>query len=329
MAGDGQERAAELRKNLAVATRPMEVLLVWRAAGSVTGPEHVVSPRVAARILGSIPEGTRWAYTADWTRFSAWCASAGRTPLPCTPETLAEFISAMADQEYAPATLGRMLAAICSIHRLGGQQSPEDTAARAVIKSYRNERAAAGISNASRRAAALSMRQLRELVAACEIPTKPGGPPRRQMPVARDRLLLVLGWAMMARRGELHALDLGDVTEVENGLEVMVRRSKTDQSAHGHLVAIPYGRDPLTCPVRLWRTRTNLLAAKEITPGAVFRRIHLSGRVGDRLSDQGISNIVRDITERAGPGWARQASGRTVCAPGARPAPTSAARTRS
>ncbi|MGN9847565.1 tyrosine-type recombinase/integrase, partial [Nonomuraea sp. H19] len=305
MARDGGKKpAAELRRDLAVPTGPMEVVLAWRTAGSVAGPEHVVSPRVAARILGSIPEGTRRAYTADWTRFSAWCASAGRTPLPCTAETLAEFISAVADHGYAPASLRRMMAAIRSIHRLGGQQMPDNTAALAVIKCYRNERVAAGIANTKPRAAALSVRQLRELVAACELPTWPGGPPRKQAAVARDRLVLVLGWAMMARRGELRALDLEDVNEVDNGLDVLVRRSKTDQSAHGHLVAIPYGRDPLTCPVRLWRTWTELLAARGVTSGAVFRRIHRSGRVGDRISDQAIFDIVRGAAERAGLGEA-------------------------
>ncbi|GII06181.1 tyrosine-type recombinase/integrase [Planobispora takensis] len=303
MAHEGRDTpTAGLGSDLAVAAGPMEVLLAWQTAGSAAGPEHRVSPRVAARILGSIPAGTRRAYTADWTRFTTWCAVAERRALPCTAETLAEFISAVADQGYAPASLGRMLAAIRSIHRLGGQPLPDNTAASAVIKCYRNERAAAGIANTHRRAVALSVRQLRQLVAACELPTLPDGPLRPPPAVARDRLVLVLGWAMMARRGELHALDLQDVSEVANGLEVLVRRSKTDQGAHGHLVAIPYGREALTCPVRLWRAWSDLLAGTGITTGALFRRVHRSGRIGDRLSDQGIYTIIRDVADRAGLG---------------------------
>ncbi|NED50654.1 integrase, partial [Micromonospora aurantiaca] len=50
---------------------------------------------------------------------------------------------------------------------------------------------------------------------------------------ARDRALLLLGFNMMARRSELAALDLADITEHEEGLLVRIRRSKTDQAAAG------------------------------------------------------------------------------------------------
>ncbi|MFC5823641.1 hypothetical protein ACFPZ3_07245 [Nonomuraea insulae] len=166
----------------------------------------------------------------------------------------------------------------------------------------RPDDAAAGIANTGPRATALSVPQLRELVAACALPGAPGRPPRSPAAAARDALVLVLGWAMMARRGELCALNLADVAEVTCGLEVLVRRSKNDQSATGHFVALPHGRDPRTCPVLAWRAWTGLLAEQEITTGAVFRRFHRSGRIGDRLSEQSLYNIVTDAAERAGRG---------------------------
>ena len=30
---------------------------------------------------------------------------------------------------------------------------------------------------------------------------------------------------------------------------MMVRTSKTDQETHGQVKAVPYGRDPVTCPL--------------------------------------------------------------------------------
>ena len=45
----------------------------------------------------------------------------------------------------------------------------------------------------------------------------------------RDRVALVLGLALMGRRSELVALELDDVTETPDGLEVLIRASKTDQ----------------------------------------------------------------------------------------------------
>src|SRR5919198_2642475 len=69
----------------------------------------------------------------------------------------------------------------------------------------------------------------------------------------RDRALLLLGFAGFLRRSELVALDVGDVVEVPEGLEVLVRRSQTDQLGEGAVLPIPWGRHAATCPVRAWR----------------------------------------------------------------------------
>jgi len=61
----------------------------------------------------------------------------------------------------------------------------------------------------------------------------------------RDRALLLLGFAGALRRSELVALDVTDVTPSDNGLVVMLRRSKTDQEGRG-----PYGRHPVRLPPR-------------------------------------------------------------------------------
>ena len=65
----------------------------------------------------------------------------------------------------------------------------------------------------------------------------------------RDAALLLMGFAGAHRRSELVALTLADVTlHSTDGLHVRLRRSKTDQEAHGTVTALPYGRDPVTCP---------------------------------------------------------------------------------
>ena len=65
----------------------------------------------------------------------------------------------------------------------------------------------------------------------------------------RDMALLLMGFAGAHRRSELVALTLADVTlHPTDGLHVRLRRSKTDQEARGTVKALPYGRDPVTCP---------------------------------------------------------------------------------
>ncbi len=61
--------------------------------------------------------------------------------------------------------------------------------------------------------------------------------------------VLLMGFAGAHRRSELVALTLDDVTlHATDGLHVRLRRSKTDQEARGTVKALPYGRDPVTCP---------------------------------------------------------------------------------
>ncbi|MFC9973508.1 integrase [Spirillospora sp. NPDC127200] len=281
-----------------MATNPSDQPIARREP---VAPDDSVSSRVTDRITASVPDNTRRAYSSAWKDFTAWCTDAGRTALPATAETLAEYASARADTGRAPSTISLTMSAIRVVHRLNGQPLPDTFAARAVLKSYRAERAAAGQAN-ERRAEALHIDKLRAMVAAAQSPTADPRAKDWRSPaaVARDRVVLVLGWAMMARRSELAALNIADVAEVEHGLEVTVRTSKTDHNSDGVVVAVPYGSDPDTCPVRLTRTWLHILAEHGITTGALLRRVNRHGTVGDGLTGRGISDLVSRAAARAG-----------------------------
>ena len=76
----------------------------------------------------------------------------------------------------------------------------------------------------------------------------------------RNRALLLLAFGGALRRSELVALDLADVTVVDQGVELRLRRSKTDQEG-----------EEATCHPR--RNRSGALPA----PGA-DRLVGRSGR---------------------------------------------------
>ena len=57
----------------------------------------------------------------------------------------------------------------------------------------------------------------------------------------RDRALLCLGFASGCRRSELVGLDVEDLSFGDDGLEVTIRWSKTDQEGLGRKVGISYG----------------------------------------------------------------------------------------
>jgi site-specific recombinase XerD len=60
---------------------------------------------------------------------------------------------------------------------------------------------------------------------------------------ARDRALLLAGFAGGFRRSELAALQVRDLEESSEGMVIRLGRSKTDQEGLGRPVALPY--DPI------------------------------------------------------------------------------------
>ncbi len=124
--------------------------------------------------------------------------------------------------------------------------------------------------------------------------------------VLRDRALLLLGFAGAFRRGELTRLVWEDVREVEEGLVVRLRRSKTDVAGRGRDVGIPWGRSLLTCPVRAllaWRQRmTDQLGEAFTEETRCFVKVGKSGRitVGEPLSEEGLTMVVKRRMGAAG-----------------------------
>jgi hypothetical protein len=112
----------------------------------------------------------------------------------------------------------------------------------------------------------------------------------------RDRALLAFGFAGAFRRSELCALDVADLTEVPDGLRILIRRSKGDQEGQGQEVAIPrgYRLRPVEA-VQTW------LAAAEISSGPVFREVALGGKVSDAaLADNSAARIAKRYARRVG-----------------------------
>jgi integrase len=122
---------------------------------------------------------------------------------------------------------------------------------------------------------------------------------------ARDRALILLGFAGAFRRSELVGLDVEDCTFGKDGLTVTLRRSKTDPYGAGRKIGIPYGSNPETCPVRVLQSWIELAG---ITSGPLFRSISRHGQVQPgRLSGIDVARVVKKLAERAGLDSARYA----------------------
>jgi integrase len=182
------------------------------------------------------------------------------------------------------ATIARALVAINQAHKLAGLEGPR--AHRAVRETFAGIRRTIG--TAQRGKAPMMPETIRAAAAAG----------RDDLLGARDRALLTIGFAGGFRRSEIVSLDVSDLDFRPEGLVVTLRRSKTDQEGAGRRVALPFGSNPDTCPVRVLRA---WLDAAGVTAGAVFRGVDRHGNVSpERLSDRAVANIVKAAAERAG-----------------------------
>ena len=232
--------------------------------------------QAAGYVHASKSSATRRAYAADWSAFRSWCESVGAESLPASPSTVAVYLAHLAEQGRAVASIGRALVAISQAHRMAGHLSPRGAAA--VTETMRGIRRTHGV--AQRQKAPVLVEQLRAMLEA--LPATLLG--------SRDRALLALGWSGAFRRSELVALDVADLAWTRDGLEVTVRRSKTDQEGAGRKVGIPYGGNPATCPVRAVRAWLDEAA---IVEGPVLRSVDRHGHIGGRLSDRAVALVVQ------------------------------------
>jgi integrase len=113
----------------------------------------------------------------------------------------------------------------------------------------------------------------------------------------RDRALLTLGFAGALRRSELVALTLADVSLDTDGIEIRVRRSKTDPYGIGQTVWIAAGNMKHCPKLALGRW----IPASGIETGPLFRRITANGNIAERsLSGEAVSLILRRRLVAAG-----------------------------
>ena len=205
-------------------------------------------------------------------------------PLPALPETVALYLTTLAEWHKA-STLTRRISAISQAHQAAGFDSP--TQAPVVRQLMKGIRRTLGTAQTGK--SPVKVEHLRTIIAGLD--------PDRALDV-RDRALILVGFAGAFRRSELVGLDIEDLEFNENGLVVHLRRSKTDPEGQGRKVGIPYGSTPATCPVRAVEAWMAVLQTDE---GPLFRAVDRHGRIHKtRLTPQSVALVVKKLIAKAG-----------------------------
>jgi len=231
--------------------------------------------------------GTLRAYRSAWTQYTAWCERLGFAPLTGEAEIIGLYLVKAAETRTVP-TLRVHLAAIATAHRLAG-----------VPVDLKHPRIALVLDGLARGQADRTVRQAAPILLDALprlLTVQPDGPLG-----LRNRAMLLIGYGAALRRSELVALRIGDVTRhPDRGVEVAVRRSKTDQHGRGDGVAIWAAADPDLCVLRAhdaWLAVRGALRPED----PLFCGVLKNGRVtGKPLSDKAVERLVKDSASRAG-----------------------------
>jgi len=224
----------------------------------------------------SLADATRRAYERERTRFIVWCTEQHVSSFPADPHTLAIYLAYLA-QTDRPATIARKLAAISVAHCDLGLENPADHGmVRRTLTDIRRQLGTAQVQKN-----ALLAGDIRTIVA-----------PLRETPLdIRDRALLLLGFSAALRRSELVHLRVQDLRFEEEGLVLTLPCMKTNQEGRVEAIAVAYGNDEMTCPVRAMERWLNGAGLDE---GPVFRGLTPQGGLRARaLSDRMVAHIVK------------------------------------
>jgi integrase len=125
---------------------------------------------------------------------------------------------------------------------------------------------------------------------------------------ARDKGLLLVGFAGAFRRSELVAIKREHVTEHSNGIEILLMRSKTDQTGQGRTVFNPHANGD-RCPLLALK---DWLQIPSIDTGLRFRSVDRHDRIASEpLTPQSVALIIKDVVGQVG-GPAADVSGHSM-----------------
>ena len=183
-------------------------------------------------LKNSKANNTLRAYQSDFKDFSVFCAKNGLTSIPTQPKIIALYITNLSKtSKYS--TLKRRIASISVIHKLKGHYL--DTKHPIIMENLHGIKRTLGSRQKAKKP--LLINDLKSIIKVID------------KEKIRDKALILIGFAGGFRRSELVNIYHEDIEFVNEGVKILIKRSKTDQSGEGIIKAIPYFDNKEFCPV--------------------------------------------------------------------------------
>ena len=225
-------------------------------------------------LKNSKAHNTLRAYNADFKDFLAFCAKNGLNSLPSEPKIVSIYLTYLSSfSKYS--TLKRRLASIKVVHKLKGHYI--DTKHPIIIENLMGIKRKMGVKQIAKKP--LLINDLKIIINVID-------QEKNDLKRLQNKALLLVGFAGGFRRSELVSIEYDDLDFVTEGVKIIIKRSKTDQTGQGMIKAIPYFDNKIYCPVTSLRNWINFL---NIDKGKIFN-----------ISDKTVALIIKKYALLAG-----------------------------
>ena len=225
-------------------------------------------------LKNSKANNTLRAYQSDYRDFSLFCSKNGLSSMPTQPKIVALYITHLSKFSKF-STLKRRIASISVIHKLKGHYL--DTKHPIIMENLHGIKRILGSRQKAKKP--LLINNLKKIIKAIDEEKKERD---------RDRALILIGFAGGFRRSELVNILKEDVELVDEGVKILIKKSKTDQSGEGSIKAIPYFQNQEFCPV---------IALKKYMS---LKKFNSNSEKIFKLSDKSVALIIKKYAQIAG-----------------------------
>ena len=238
-------------------------------------------------LKSSKANNTLRAYKSDFKDFGAFCAKHGLNSLPTDPKVVSLYLTHLSKKSKI-STLRRRLVSIGMVHKLKGHYL--DTKHPIIIENLLGIKRVKGSYQKGKKPILINhLKSIINVIDEQKID---------EIKKARDKALLLVGFAGGFRRTELISIDHEDLEFVTEGVKIIIKRSKTDQFGEGMTKGIPYFSNQKYCPVNNLK---KWLELSNIKSGPIFRRFAKGSILTNyRLTDQSVVLIIKIYLNLAG-----------------------------
>ena len=196
------------------------------------------------------------AYQADFKDFTKFCLKNGFNSMPSDPKIVALYLTHLSSFSKF-STLKRRLASIKVIHRLKGHYI--DTKHPIIAENLMGIKRKMGVKQTSKKPILIN-----DLKLIINVINKDKNKHKK----LQNKALILIGFAGGFRRSELVSIEYEDIEFVNEGVKILVQRSKTDQTGLGMTKAIPYFQNKIYCPVTSLK---DWISHSKISDGKIFK----------------------------------------------------------